>query len=67
MEVASLIVAGMAILAAGMAGGVAYGYRGQCAGLRDQVEYLRSCLALARNEPPPAKSTAVATIGSGRL
>ncbi len=53
MEVAALTVAAFALLGCGIAGGVAYGYRGQCEGLRDQVSYLRNCLALARKEPAP--------------
>lgn len=67
MEVASLMVAGLAILAAGIAGGIAYGYRGQVNVQRDQVEYLRGQIARLMNEPPPT-SRALATVpGSGRL
>lgn len=68
MEVASLMVAAFAILAAGIAGGIAYGYRGQVNVQRDQVEYLRGQIARLMNEPPPAGSRALTTVpGSGRL
>lgn len=69
---------GFALVAAGAAGALAYGYRGQRDQEREQVVYLRTQLREARGLPAPkspqreeqepasSKSTALATFGGSR-
>ncbi|MGE0533173.1 MAG: hypothetical protein AB7P35_17830 [Hyphomonadaceae bacterium] len=56
-------------LAAGAAGALAYGYRGQREQEREQVTYLRKRLERFEPQPEPSapqRSTAVTTVHGGR-